>query len=155
MKIILIEDMDQLGHQGDIIDVKPGYARNFLIPKGIAWEATKGNMKRLEQQKRVWEVRQLREKEQAEKLKEIIETKTVSFEAKVGDEGHLYGSITAADISTQLESMNILVDKRKIHLAEPIKREGKHEVTVKLHREVEATVNVEVVPEGAEEPTEE
>ncbi|HPR65113.1 MAG TPA: 50S ribosomal protein L9 [Thermoanaerobaculia bacterium] len=155
MKIILIEDFETLGHQGDVIDVKPGYARNFLIPKNLAWEATKGNMKRLEQQKKVWEVRLLRERDQAEKLKSQVEEKILTFEAKAGEEGHLYGSITASDIAEKFEAMHIIIDKRRIHLAEPIRRIGSHDVTVKLHRDVEALVKVEVKSEGGETTSEE
>lgn len=148
MKIILIEDVEKLGHQGDIVEVKAGYARNYLIPKQLAWEATRGNMKRLEQQRKVWEVRQLKAKDQADKLKAVLEEKTLVFEARVGEEGHLYGSVTGSDIASRLKQRDIIVDKRRIGLDEPIKREGSHEVPVKLHRDVEAILKIEVVPEG-------
>lgn len=148
MKIILIEDVDNLGRQGDVVEVKPGFARNFLFRRNLAWQATDGNLKRLANQKKVWEVRQLKEKEQAEQLKGILEGKLLKFEAKVGEEGHLYGSITTSDICEKLETLDVVIDRRKIILPDPIKRAGEHEVQVKLHREVEATLKVEVVSEG-------
>ena len=148
MKIILIQDMDKLGVQGDTVSVKDGYARNFLIPRGFAWPATPGNIKRLEQERKVWDLKNIREKAKAEELKKKLEALTVSIAARVGEENLLYGSVTHQQIAEALEQKGILVDKRKVHLEEPIKRAGSHEVTLKLHKEVEAVLKVEVVGES-------
>ncbi len=147
MKVILIEDVEKLGVQGQVVDVKPGFARNYLIPKKLAWVYNDSNLKRLEYQKKVWEVKNIKEKEKAEVLKEKINALELKIKAKVGEENLLYGSITSAQISQELEKEGILLDKRKIILEEPIKRAGFHEVKVKLHRDVEATLKVEVVSE--------
>ena len=148
MKIILIQDIETLGVQGDTIAVKDGYARNFLIPRGFAWMATPGNLKRLDQERKVWDLKNIREKSKAEDLKKKLETLTVSISARVGEENLLYGSVTQQQIADALEQKGILVDKRKMHLVEPIKRAGSHEVTLKLHKEVEAILKVEVVGES-------
>ncbi len=147
MKVILIEDVEKLGVQGQIVDVKPGFARNFLIPKKLAWIYNDSNLKKLEYQKKVWEVKNIKEKEKAEVLREKINLLELKIKAKVGEENLLYGSITPAQISQALEKEGILLDKRKIILEEPIKRAGFHEVKVKLHRDVEATLKIEVVSE--------
>lgn len=148
MKVILIEDVEKLGVQGQIVDVKPGYARNYLIPKGLAWLYNESNLKRLEHQKKIWEVKNIKEREKARALKEKIEGMEIKIPAKVGEENLLYGSITSSQISKALEEKGILIDKRKILLEEPIKRAGFHEIRLKLHREVEATLKIEVVSEG-------
>lgn len=147
MKVILIEDVEKLGAQGQIVDVKPGYARNYLIPKKLAWVYNESNLKRLEHQKKVWEVKNIKEKEKALSLKEKIETMEIKIPAKVGEENLLYGSITTAQISKALEEKGILLDKRKILLQEPIKRAGYHSINLKLHKDVEATLKIEVVSE--------
>ncbi len=147
MKIILTQDLDKLGAQGETVTVKNGYARNYLIPRGLAWPATSGNLRRLEQERRVWDLKSIREKGKAEELKKKIETLSVSITARVGEENLLYGSVTHQQIADALEQKGILVDKRKVHLEEPIKRAGSHAVTLKLHKEVEAVLKVEVVGE--------
>lgn len=147
MKVILIEDVEKLGFRGDIVDVKPGYARNYLIPKGLAWICNKSNLKRLENQKRIWEVKSIKEKEKAISLKAKIEEMELKIPAKVGEENLLYGSITSIHIAQALETKGIILDKRKIILEEPIKRAGFHQIKLKLHREVEATLKIEVVSE--------
>ena len=147
MKIILVQDVETLGVQGDTVAVKDGYARNFLIPRGFAWPATPGNLKRLEQERKIWDLKSIREKTKAEDLKKKLEALSVTIAARVGEENLLYGSVTQQQIADALEQKGILVDKRKIHLAEPIKRAGAHEVTLKLHKEVEAVLKVEVVGE--------
>lgn len=147
MKVILIEDVEKLGVQGQIVDVKPGFARNYLIPKGLAWLYNKSNLKRLEHQKKLWEVKNIKEKEKAQILKEKIETMEIKIPAKVGEENLLYGTITSAQISKVLEDKGILIDRRKILLDEPIKRAGYHDIKLKLHKEIEATLKLEVVSE--------
>lgn len=147
MKVILIEDVEKLGAQGQIVDVKPGYARNYLIPKKLAWVYNESNLKRLEHQKKVWEVKNIKEKEKAENLKTKIETMEIKIPAKVGEENLLYGSITSAQISKTLEEKGVILDKRKILIQEPIKRAGYHDIKLKLHKDVEATLKIEVVSE--------
>lgn len=148
MKVILIEDVEKLGTQGQIVDVKPGFARNYLIPKKLAWIFNESNLKKLEHQKKVWEVKNIKEKEKAITLKEKVETLEIKIPAKVGEENLLYGSITSSQISNALEEKGILMDKRKILLDEPIKRAGYHDIKIKLHRDVEATLKIEVVSEA-------
>lgn len=147
MKVILIEDVEKLGVQGQVVEVKPGFARNFLIPKKLAWLYNNSNLKKLEYQKKVWEVKNIKEKEKASSLKEKIETQELKIPAKIGEENLLYGSITSAQISKALEEKGIIIDKRKILLDEPIKRAGYHEIKLKLHSDVEATLKIEVVSE--------
>jgi large subunit ribosomal protein L9 len=147
MKIILVQDVDTLGVQGDTVVVKDGYARNFLIPRGFAWPATPGNLKRLEQERKIWDLKSIREKAKAEDLKKKLEALTITIAARVGEENLLYGSVTQQQIADALEQKGILIDKRRIQLEEPIKRAGAHEVTLKLHKEVEAVLKVEVVGE--------
>jgi len=147
MKVILIEDVEKLGVQGQIVDVKPGFARNYLIPKGLAWLYNNSNLKKLEHQKKLWEVKNIKEKEKAQSLKEKIESMEIKIPAKVGEENLLYGSITTSQIAKVLEDKGILIDKRKIMMDEPIKRAGYHDIKLKLHRDVEATLKIEVVSE--------
>lgn len=144
MKIILVKDYEPLGFQGDVVEVKRGYARNFLIPQGYALPATPGNLKQVEQKKKVWEAQAIKEKEQAERLKAIIEEMLLALTAKVGEEDLLFGSITSQDIADALEEKDIKIDRRKIMLHEPIKRAGEHKVQVRLHRDVIATLTVQV-----------
>ena len=151
MKIILRQDVDELGLEGDIVDVANGYARNYLIPKGIGLEATPQNIKGLELQRKKIEVRRLRAKEEAEKLKQELEGMEVTFSQKAGEEGKLYGSVTTMDIASYLEGLGIVIDRRKIHLDKPIKSLGEFEVQVKIYPEVTGSVKVIVVPEEEQE----
>jgi large subunit ribosomal protein L9 len=151
VKIILIQDHDKLGSQGDTVVVKDGYARNYLIPRGFAWPATPGNLHRLESERRVWDLKNIREKAKAEDLKKKIEALLLTLPARVGEENLLYGSVTPQQISDALEQKGILVDKRRIHMDEPIKRAGAHQVTLKLHKEVEAVLKIEVVGESGDQ----
>ena len=151
MEIILRQDVDELGLEGDIVDVANGYARNYLIPKGIGLEATPQNIKGLELQRKKIEVRRLKAKEEAEKLKQELEGMEVTFSQKAGEEGKLYGSVTTMDIASYLEGMGIVIDRRKIHLDKPIKSLGEFEVQVKIYPEVTGSVKVIVVPEEEKE----
>ena len=148
MKIILLQDVEKLGNQGDLITVKDGYARNFLIPRKLAWAASPSALRRLEHEKKVWDVKTLKEKEKAVILKAKLETLTLSLSARAGEENLLYGSITAQQIAEALEHKGILLDRRKIHLDEPIKRIGMHDVKIHLHKDVDAVVKVEVMGEA-------
>jgi len=144
MKVILADDVRGLGHRGETVTVKPGYARNFLFPQGVAWEATEANVRRLSEEKKKYDEKMLREKSVASEAASKVEGLTVTIVKKAGDEGHLYGSVTASEIADALAAKSIEVDRRRIELAEPIRRVGSHTVHVRLHKDVVATLTVEV-----------
>jgi large subunit ribosomal protein L9 len=144
MKVILADDVRGLGHRGETVTVKPGYARNFLFPQGVAWEATEANVRRLSEEKKKYDEKMLREKTVASEAAAKVEGLTVTIVKKAGDEGHLYGSVTASDIADALAAKSIEVDRRRIELAEPIRSIGSHTVHVRLHKDVVATLTVEV-----------
>lgn len=147
VQLILKEDVEHLGTAGEVVDVKPGYARNYLLPQGLAYEASEGNLKRLEEERRRVEKAAEREKEQAEELARKLEDASVTFSVRAGDEGQLFGSVTAADIADRLQDDGLEVDKRWIDLEEPIKQLGVYTVTVDLHSEVQPGLKVWVVSE--------
>lgn len=149
MKIILTQDFDELGFAGDIIRVSDGYARNFLIPKEIALEANKKNLKFMETQKKKIEVKRLKAKEDAEKISEKIKDTIVTVKQKVGEEGKLYGSVTTMDIAAQLEKQGIDIDRRKITLDKSIKNLGDYDIPIKLHPEVTSFIKLIVEAEEA------
>src|SRR6185436_18625466 len=148
MKIILADDVRGLGHRGETVTVKPGYARNFLFPQGVAYEATTANVQKLSEQKKKYDEKTLREKGVASEVASKVEGLTIVIVKKAGDEGHLYGSVTASEIADALAAKGIEVDRRRVELAEPIRRLGTHTVHVRLHRDVAATLNVEVQATG-------
>ena len=150
MKVILKQDVEKLGKTGDIVKVAPGYGRNYLIPRQLATEATPGNIKIIEIEKLAQARRDHREKEAADLLAKDIVELTVSIRRKTGEGGSLYGSVTAIDIADFLITHKIDIDKRKIHLEEPIKTIGEYQIPIRLHREV--TVPVKVVVEAEAEP---
>ena len=150
MKVILIEEIRGLGHRGDVVTVKDGYARNFLLPKNLAREATTGNLKQIEHEKRKWALLEQEEKNAAQKQADAVKGLKITLEKRVGEHGHLFGSVTANEIADALEAKGINVDKRRIELGSPIKNVGVHDVEVRLHREVSAHIQVEVVPMGVE-----
>ena len=150
MKVILIEEIRGLGTRGDIVTVKDGYARNYLLPKSLAREATAGNLKSVEQDRKKWAVLANQEKEAAQKAAQSVEGMKITVQKRVGDAGHLFGSVTANEIADALEAKGINVDKRRIELAHSIKSVGVHDVDVRLHREVTAHIQVEVIPLGVE-----
>lgn len=150
MKVILIEEIRGLGTRGDVVTVKDGYARNFLIPKNLAREATAGNLKQVEHEKRKWALLAQEEKTVAQKAADAVKGVKIVIEKRVGEHGHLFGSVTANEIADALEEKGINVDKRRIELGSPIKNVGVHDVEVRLHREVSAHIQVEVVPLGVE-----
>ncbi len=149
MKVILADDVRGLGHRGDTVAVKPGYARNFLLPQGIAYEATDANVRRLSEEKKKYDEKMLREKSVAADVAGKVEGLSVTVVKKAGEEGHLYGSVTASEIADALSIKGIEVDRRRIELAEPIRRLGSHTVHVRLHRDVVATMTVDVQALGA------
>lgn len=148
VKLILQEDVQGLGHAGDVVDVRPGYARNFLVPEGKAMLASAGKLREVEHLKRQIAEKIARELAGHRALKDRIEKLgEVEVRAKVGEEGRLFGSVTVAQIAELLAGRGIEVDRRRIDLPEPIKTAGDHAVTVKLHRELNATLRLKVVPE--------
>ena len=155
MKVILIEEIRGLGTRGDVVSVKDGYARNYLFPKNLAREATAGNLKSVEQEKKKWALLSQKEKEVAEKAATSVRGVKITIQKRVGENGQLFGSVTANEIADALEAKGVEVDKRRIELAHPIKSVGVHEVDVRLHREVTAHIKVEVVPLGVERIDEE
>jgi len=150
MKVILIDEIRGLGTRGDIVTVKDGYARNFLIPKKLAREATTGNLKSIEQEKKKWSLLAQQEKEQAQKAADSVKGVKVTIQKRVGDTGQLFGSVTANEIADALVAKGVQVEKRRIELDHPIKSLGVHDVEVRLYRDVTAHIQVEVVPQGAE-----
>lgn len=155
MKVILIEEMRGLGTRGDVVSVKDGYARNYLIPKKLAREATSGNLKSVEQERKKWALLAQQERELAQKAADSVKGVKITVTKRVGEHGHLFGSVTANEIADALHAKGIEVDKRRIELAHPIKTLGTHDVEVKLHKDVAAHIQVEVTPLGVEKLEEE
>jgi large subunit ribosomal protein L9 len=150
MKVILTEEIRGLGTRGDVVTVKDGYARNFLLPKNLAREATTGNLKAIEHERRKWALMAQQEKDVAQKAADSVKGVKITLEKRVGDNGHLFGSVTANEIADALEAKGIQVDKRRIELGSPIKTVGVHDVEVRLHKDVHANIQVEVVQQGVE-----
>jgi len=147
MEIILRADVQHLGKVGEVVKVKDGYARNYLLPKGLAYPATEANKKRIAYEGERLVKQQAAEKSLAETEAARLAEVHLTFSAKVGEEDKLYGSITASDIQRKLEELGIKVDKRKIDLAEPIRELGEFNVGIKIHPEVRPEVRVTVVKE--------
>jgi large subunit ribosomal protein L9 len=150
MKVILIDEIRGLGTRGDVVNVKDGYARNYLLPKNLAREATPGNLKSVEQERRKWALLAQKEKEQASKAAESVKGTKVTVQKRVGENGQLFGSVTANEIADALTAKGLQVDKRRIELGHPIKTLGTHDVEVRLYRDVSAQIQVEVIPIGVE-----
>ena len=150
MKVVLKQDVDNLGDRGQIVNVAPGFARNFLFPKRLALEATPGNLRSVELQKKVWAVREKKEAEDARTLAAHVAGIKIVITKKAGENDTLYGSVTTQEIADLLKAQGVTVDRRKIQLAEPIKTLGTFEVPVKIHRQVVAPIVVQVVAETVE-----
>jgi large subunit ribosomal protein L9 len=148
MKVILKENVENLGHIGDIVKVAPGYARNYLVPKGFAIEATVKNAKALEHAKRQMEYKKNKVLEQARSFADKIEASPLTIEHQAGEGEKLFGSVTNIELADLLKVKGLEVDRKKILLAEPIKLLGEYEIPVKLHPEVTATLKVSVVKAG-------
>lgn len=144
MKVILKENIDTLGRIGDIVKVAPGYSRNYLIPKGLAIEATLKNAKALDHAKRQMEYKRNKVLEQARQLAARIEGAPLALIHQAGEEGKLFGSVTNMELAEHLKAQGIEIDRKRIVLAEPIKHVGEFTATVKLHPEVSATLRVTV-----------
>jgi large subunit ribosomal protein L9 len=147
MKVILLSDMRHAGRRGDVIDVKPGYARNYLFPQGFALTANPGNLKWFEQQRKKIDAQHAREREAAAAIAAQIEGLHLKIAKRAGESETLYGSVTATEVASRLQEKGITVDKRRIDLGGGIKALGDHVVRVELHSEVGAEITVTVVPE--------
>ncbi len=148
MQIILKNDMEKLGNTGEIVNVAPGYARNYLIPRGIAIVATKGNRKQFESEREGWEKKAEKLRGDANSQKDALEALQLVFKRKVGEEGKLFGSVTSMDIEAELKAQNFEIDRKKIVLGDPIKSLGSYKVPFKLHPGIKAVLNVSVEDEA-------
>ena len=147
MDVILREDIDKLGARGEVVKVAPGYARNFLLPKRLAVEATDANRKIVEQERQAHLRKEAKQKSEAEDLSKLMSGVSVTIAQKAGENDQLFGSVTAKDVVDALAAKNFTVDRRKVQLDEPIKQLGEYKVPVRLHREVTAEITVTVVKE--------
>jgi large subunit ribosomal protein L9 len=151
MDVLLCEDVDNLGQRGQVVRVRVGYGRNYLLPQKLALNATTGNKKMIEEQKRVLAKRENRERTAAQSESDNLGGVELRFDRKVGEHGILFGSVTVLDIVEALKAKGYTIERRKVVLKEPIKEVGDYDVTIKLHREVTPTVKVLVRKEGAVE----
>jgi large subunit ribosomal protein L9 len=147
MKIILLDDVSKVGRRGEVRDVADGYARNFLIPKKLALSATAGNLKNLDHIRRQQDAKASRVKGDAEALRARVEALTLEVTRQASEEGKLFGSVTSQDVAEFLHSRGLQVERRRIHLDEPIKALGEHSVGVRIHPEVTAQLKVHVIRE--------
>jgi len=154
MEVILKEDVADLGFRGDVVKVADGYARNYLLPRKLAMQATDTNKAVIEQMKSAAARRSASEKSKAEEFAAKLEGVSLSFTRKVGEAGHLFGSVTSADIAAELAAQGVEVDRRKVQLGDPLKNVGEFTVPVRLHREVTAHLKVKVHGEEPEEKKE-
>jgi large subunit ribosomal protein L9 len=147
MKIILKEDVKSIGSMGQTVDVSDGFARNYLVPRGLAVEANVKNIKSLEHEKKVIQEKAKKVKNSVQDLADRLANMTVVIKTKAGEEGKLFGSVTTMDIAEQLKNQGIEIDKKKISLDEPIKRLGTYAVNLRLHSEITTQVNIQVIEE--------
>lgn len=148
MKVVLREDVEHLGHKGDLLEVADGYARNFLVPRGLAMKATRGVVAQAEAMRRSRSARDVRDRSAAEELAGRLGATTIRIGVRAGEGGKLFGSVTSADVADAVRGQTAIdVDRRTIELSEPIKELGGAEVPVRLHPDVTATLRVEVVAE--------
>jgi large subunit ribosomal protein L9 len=147
MKVVLKDDIKNVGKMGQIVDVADGYARNYLVPRGLAVEANIKNLKSLEHEKKIIQEKAKRIKNSSQTLSDKISTMTLVIKAKAGDEGKLFGAVTSMDIAELLKNKGIEMDKKKISLDEPIKRLGSYSVNIKIHPEILTHLNIQVIEE--------
>jgi large subunit ribosomal protein L9 len=147
MEIILREDVEKVGARGAVVKVADGYARNYLLPKRLAVRATDSNKKIVEQERGAYLRREAKDMSESQDLAKLLTGVTLTFRQKVGENNHLFGSVTAKDIADALEAQKFHVERRKVQLEEPIRTVGEHEVTVRLHRDVTTHIKVVVEPE--------
>jgi large subunit ribosomal protein L9 len=150
-QVLLREDIDNLGARGEIVRVKAGYARNYLLPRKLAVEATANNMRQIEGERAALAKREAKERSTAELQADQLRKLTLKFERKVGEAGVLYGSVTSIDIAHELKEQGYEIDRRKISLRDPIKRFGTYQVPVRLHRDVTVELPISVLGEGGVE----
>lgn len=146
MKVILKQTVENLGESGQVVNVKPGFARNYLLPQGLAYEASEANLARIEEEQKVAEERARRDYLEGRRRAAQLESQVLVFQARAGEEGQLFGSVTNADITDRLNeaSLDFEVDRKQVDLDEPIKALGTFQVPVRLHAEVQAEVEVRV-----------
>ena len=149
IEVILTEDIHRLGNAGDVVRVKAGFGRNYLLPQGKAMLATAGRVKQVEHQRRVIDELQKKAVAGYQELARRVVAVEMTFEMQASAEGKLFGSVTNADIAARLAAAGVEIERRKIAIAEPIKTTGEHAVTVRLHREVQTPIVVKVVASGA------
>ncbi|PWT88061.1 MAG: 50S ribosomal protein L9 [Blastocatellia bacterium] len=147
-KVLLREDVDDLGARGEIVRVRAGYARNYLLPRNLAVEATAGNVKGIEAERAALLKKEAKERATAEAQSQQMSTLVLDFKRKAGEQGALYGSVTSMDIAEALKERGYEIDRHRIHLREPLKRLGDFTVPVRLHRDVTIDLKVKVAPEG-------
>ena len=145
MEVILRQAVESLGKPGDVVKVSNGYARNYLLPHGVAFEATPGNLKRIQQERERLEAAENERREAAQALATKLEQVQLTFSARVGDEGKLFGSVTSADVAQQLEAQGFHIEKRQIDLHEPIKALGVYRIPIRLHADVKPEIRVWVI----------
>lgn len=155
VKLILVESIHSLGEAGDLVSVRPGYARNFLLPQGKAMLATENRVKELDHKRRIAEEKAAREFKDLQAVKKKLEGLSIEIGARAGDSGKLFGSVTTPQIAEQIEAQGMEIDRRRIELKDPIKEVGLHKVTVRLLRELTAELTVKVVADGGPVPEEE
>jgi large subunit ribosomal protein L9 len=148
MQIILQEDIDKLGHRGDVVTVKPGYARNFLLPRKLAIEATTGNMKALERIRGALAKKTATELEAAQKQAALLNGVSLAFKRKTGENDQMFGSVTSADIAEGLAAQGFKIEKRQVQIPDPLKALGEYGVTIKVFRDVIAEVKIHVEKES-------
>jgi large subunit ribosomal protein L9 len=147
-KVLLREDVDDLGARGEIVRVRAGYARNYLLPRNLAVEATAGNVKGIESERAALLKKEAKERATAEGQAQQIGSLQLEFKRKAGEQGALYGSVTSMDVAEALRERGYEIDRHRIHMREPLKRVGEYTVPVRLHREVTLDLKVRVAPEG-------
>jgi len=147
-KVLLREDVDDLGARGEIVRVRAGYARNYLLPRNLAVEASTGNVKGIESERAALLKKEAKERATAEAQSQQMGALDLEFKRKAGEQGHLYGSVTSMDLAEALKERGYEIDRHRIHLREPLKRLGEYTVPVRLHREVTIELKVRVAPEG-------
>jgi len=149
LRVILTSDIPKLGNRGTVLEVAEGYARNYLIPRGLAVEATSGRLKELSQEKQRQDQKKKHELEEARRIARRLDEATVKVPTRAGETGKLFGSVTNKELAQSIkDTFQIEVERRKIELKEPIKALGSYQVTIRLHPEVQVRLQVEVVPEG-------
>lgn len=147
-KVLLREDVDDLGARGEIVRVRAGYARNYLLPRNLAVEATAGNVKGIEAERAALLKKEAKERATAESQSQQMSSLDLEFRRKAGEQGALYGSVTSMDVAEALKERGYEIDRHRIHMREPLKRLGEYTVPVRLHREVTIDLRVRVAPEG-------